>query len=247
MTGKKLKFSFIIPTLNEEKLLPGILKQICNEELKSQYDYEVIVSDGGSNDNTVEIALQFADKVTVHDSENMQNIAEGRNRGAKLAAGENLIFINADVLLQNVDSFFNYINIHFINSTFLAMTTFVKIFPVEEVFIDKFFHFFFNHYFYILNFVGIGMGRGECQVIRASVFQKLNGYREDIAAGEDFNMFVRIRKLGTVLYAKDIFVFESPRRFRKLGYLTITGTWIKNGFSVLIRNKAISKIWEQVR
>lgn len=247
MTGKKLKFSFIIPTLNEERLLPAILKQICNEELKSKYDYEVIVSDGGSNDNTVEIALQFADKVTVHDSENLQNIAEGRNRGAKLAAGENLIFINADVLLQNVDSFFNYINIHFINSEFLAMTTFVKIFPAEEVFIDKFFHFFFNHYFYILNFVGIGMGRGECQVIRASVFQKLNGYREDIAAGEDFNMFVRIRKLGTVLYAKDIFVFESPRRFRKLGYLTITGTWIKNGFSVLIRNKAISKIWEQVR
>lgn len=247
MTGNILKFSFVIPTLNEEKLLPAILKQICVEELKSKFDYEVIVSDGGSTDKTVQVALKFADKVTVHSSENLQNIAEGRNRGAKLAAGENIIFINADVLIQNVDSFFNYINMKFINSEFLAMTTFVKIFPAEEIFIDKFFHFFFNHYFYLLNFIGIGMGRGECQVIRAPVFQKLNGYREDIAAGEDFNMFVRIRKLGKVLYARDIFVFESPRRFRKLGYLNITSTWVKNGFSVLIRNKAISKIWEQVR
>jgi len=247
LTGKILKFSFVIPTLNEEKLLPDLLKQICVEELKSKYDYEVIVSDGGSNDKTVEVALKFADKVTVHSSDNLQNIAEGRNRGAKLAAGENLIFINADVLLQNVDTFFNYINKNFKYSEFLAMTTFVKIFPSEEKIIDKFFHFFFNHYFYILNFIGIGMGRGECQVVRASVFQKLDGYREDIAAGEDFNLFVRIRRLGKVLYAKDIFVFESPRRFRKLGYLNITGTWVKNGFSVLLRNKAISKIWEQVR
>jgi len=37
----------VIPTLNEEKLLPDLLKQICVEELKSKYDYEVIVSDGG--------------------------------------------------------------------------------------------------------------------------------------------------------------------------------------------------------
>lgn len=247
MIGNILKFSFVIPTLNEEKLLPAVLKQICVKELKSKYDYEVIVSDGGSSDKTVEVALKFADRVTVHSSANLQNIAEGRNRGAKLASGENLIFINADVLLENVDSFFCYVNSYFINSEFLAMTTFVRIFPTEEKFIDKLFHFCFNHYFYLLNFIGIGMGRGECQVIRASVFNNLNGYREDIAAGEDFNMFVRIRKLGKILYASDLFVFESPRRFRKLGYINITSTWIKNGFSVLIRNKAISKIWEQVR
>lgn len=242
-----MRFSFIIPALNEEKLLPDVLNQVCDEKLKAKYDYEVIVSDGGSKDRTVEIAIQFADKVTVHTSEIVQSIAEGRNRGAKLAQGENLIFINADVLLQNVNSFFGYINSKFIQSEFLAMTTFVKIFPDEENLLDKIFHFCYNHYFWLLNFTGVGMGRGECQVIRKNIFEELHGYREDIAAGEDFNMFVRIRKRGKVLYANNIFVFESPRRFRKLGYFNITWTWIKNGLSVLIRNKAISKIWEEVR
>lgn len=242
-----MKYSFIIPALNEEKLLPDVLRLICDENLKVKYDYEVIVSDGGSKDRTVETALQFADKVTVHSSEILQNIAEGRNRGAKLAEGDNLIFINADVLLENVDSFFEYLNSKFVLSEYLAMTTFVKIFPDEETPIDKIFHFCYNHYFNLLNISGVGMGRGECQVIRKNIFEELNGYKEDIAAGEDFNMFVRIRRLGKILYAKDIIVFESPRRFRKLGYCNITWTWIKNGFSVFFRNKAISKNWEEVR
>ncbi|MEK6570659.1 MAG: glycosyltransferase, partial [Bacteroidota bacterium] len=49
--------SVIIPTLNEEKIIGKMLSQFSNE-LIEKYDLELILSDGGSTDLTVEIAQQ---------------------------------------------------------------------------------------------------------------------------------------------------------------------------------------------
>ncbi len=242
-----MKYSIIIPTLNEEKLLPNLLKQLSDLNIKKKYDYEVIVSDGGSNDHTVDIALEFADTVKVHLDNCKQNIASGRNYGASFAQGEVLIFINGDILIPHLEDFFNFINNKFFSSNYLAMTCKVKVFPEEEILSDKIFHFIYNSYFRLLNNIGVGMGRGECQIIRKNVFQNVNGYNEKLAAGEDFDIFRNIRKLGKVLYTMDICVYESPRRFRKLGYKNVTLSWLRNGFSVFLKNKSISKEWEQVR
>lgn len=242
-----VKYSIIVPTLNEEKLLGNLLKQINQPTLKERYSYEVIVSDGGSSDNTVEIALKYSDIVKVHCKSSRQNIAEGRNIGANFASGEVLIFLNADVMLSDLDKFFTYLNNQFRNSNYLAMSCFVKIFPSEENSADKFFHSIYNRYFRLLNFLGVGMGRGECQIIKRNVYDKMNGYNEELAAGEDFELFKRIRKTGKILYSKDIYIYESPRRFRTLGYRNVTYVWIQNGLSVFFRNAAISKEWKQIR
>ncbi len=242
-----MKYSVIIPTLNEEKLLPNLLKLLSNQELKKRFEYEVVVSDGGSKDNTVDIAANLADIVKVHKNSVKQNIAAGRNCGAKFANGKILIFINGDVIIPQLEKFFEYLESKFLDSNYLAMTCKVKIFPEEEILSDKLFHIGYNSYFRLLNNIGIGMGRGECQVIRKEVFQKVEGYNEKLAAGEDFDLFRKVRKLGKILYAKDICVYESPRRFRKLGYRGVTLSWVRNGFSVLFKNKSISKEWEQVR
>jgi len=242
-----VKYSIIVPTLNEEKMLPNLLKQISQTTLKGRYNYEVIVSDGGSSDNTVEIAMKYSDIVKVHCNSYRQNIAEGRNVGASFAKGEVLIFLNADVMLSDPDKFFQFLNNSFCKSKYLAMSCFVKIFPSEENAADKFFHTIYNRYFRLLNFLGVGMGRGECQIIRREVFDKMNGYDEKLAAGEDFELFKRIRKAGKILYSKAVYIFESPRRFRTLGYRNVTYVWIQNGLSVFFKNTAISKEWEQIR
>jgi hypothetical protein len=98
-----------------------------------------------------------------------------------------------------------------------------------------------------MNNAGIGMGRGECHIIWKKVFDELGGYNETFIAGEDFDLYRRIRKKGNILYTGKLWVFESPRRFRKKGYLTVTWMWVKNGLSVWFKKKSISKIWEQVR
>jgi glycosyltransferase involved in cell wall biosynthesis len=242
-----LKYSIIIPALNEEKLLPGILDQLNDPLLKKKFDYEIIVSDGGSKDNTIEIALKIADVIKIHNKDYKQNIAQGRNEGAKLAKGEIFIFLNGDIHLLSVIDFFSFVDNMFYNSNYLAMTCVVKVFPEEEILSDRLFHWVYNTYFKLLNKIGIGMGRGECQVIRKSIFRKVNGNNEQMAAGEDFDLFRRIEKYGKILFTDKILVYESPRRYRKLGYMGVSWSWLKNGLSVLFKNRSISNEWEQVR
>jgi glycosyltransferase involved in cell wall biosynthesis len=242
-----LKYSIIIPALNEEKLLPNLLKLLTENGKNKKYDYEIIVSDGGSKDCTIEIANTYADTVNIHSKPGRQNIAMGRNCGAGSARGDIFIFINADVIIPDIDYFFKFLNTRFSPSNNLAMTCKVKVFPEEEILLDKLYHTGYNSYFRLLNNWGVGMGRGECQVIRREVFNQVNGYSELLAAGEDFDLFRRIRKLGKILFTTEVCVYESPRRFRKFGYKGVTFSWIKNGFSVLFRNKSLSKEWEQVR
>jgi glycosyltransferase involved in cell wall biosynthesis len=240
-------YSIIIPTLNEEKLLPGLLKQLSNLDLKAKYNYEIIISDGGSKDNTIEIALLNSDIVKVHSDKLAQNIAKGRNEGAKYASGSILIFFNGDVLLPGTVDFFIYLEKNFVNCNYAAMTCKVKVFPDEEKFSDILFHFVYNKYFQVLNILGIGMGRGECQVIKKEYFLKAGGNNESLEAGEDFDLFKRIRKFGKILFANDLCIYESPRRYRKIGYSGVTWSWIKNSVSIIFRNRSISKEWEQVR
>lgn len=244
---KLVKYSIIIPTVNEENLLPNLLKQLNDEKLKNKYEYEIIISDGGSTDNTLAVAGKFADKILSKEDQKNQNIATGRNVGAKSASGELLIFLNGDVIFNNVYKFFDYLENKFYKSNYLAFTCDVWIYPNEERLSDKLFHTIYNNYFCLLNYFGVGMGRGECQVIRKNVFAKMGGYNENCAAGEDFELFKRIRKLGSILFSKKVFVYESPRRFRKLGYLNVTLSWIANSFSVIFFKKSLHSEWEQVR
>ena len=117
-----MEFSIIIPTLNEEKVLPKLLKQLSDKELKSKYNFEIIVSDGGSTDNTALIANKYANKVIIHNNTDKQNISEGRNTGAEIANGNIFIFMNGDVLLDSADYFFDRIQKKYVNTNYLAMT-----------------------------------------------------------------------------------------------------------------------------
>ncbi len=242
------KISVIIPTLNEEKLLAGSLKQFT-PELKKRFGIEIIVSDGASNDGTLAIAAEFADLIAIHDDiSHRQTIAEGRNRGAALASGEILVFLNADTQIPNITAFFDHIVMRMsIDPALSALAVKVEVIPEERRFSDRLFHGFFNQYVRYLNLFGIGMGRGECQIVRASSFESLHGYDEKLSAGEDFEFFKRIHYFGKLKYDGKLLVYESPRRYRKYGYVKVYSDWIKNGVSVLLRNKSVSQVWEEVR
>lgn len=216
-------------------------------KLKKRYEYEIIISDGGSVDNTLAIAQQFADKIITKENDATQNIASGRNIGAKSASGDFLFFLNGDVHFHDAFIFFEYLEKKFVNSDYLAFTCYVWIYPEEEEVSDKIFHTIYNTYFWLLNGVGVGMGRGECQIIRKEIFIKAGGYNEKCAAGEDFELFKRIRKIGKILFAKEISVYESPRRFRRFGYLGVSLSWIANSFSVIFKKRSMHSRWEQVR
>jgi rSAM/selenodomain-associated transferase 2/rSAM/selenodomain-associated transferase 1 len=82
--------SIIIPTLNEEAGLPGLLTQLLRER-----GIEIIVADGGSSDATCQLAEAAGVRVI------RANKGRGRqmNAGAALARGEVLLFLHADARL----------------------------------------------------------------------------------------------------------------------------------------------------
>jgi glycosyltransferase involved in cell wall biosynthesis len=238
--------SVIIPALNEEKLISSTLSQFT-PQLKQKYNIEVIVSDGGSTDSTLKFISETADKIIEAQPGKKQNIPIGRNIGASQASGEYYYFVNADTRFQDTDSFFQKTIIALTDSKISALTCRIRVFPDEEKFKDKLFHFCYNNYVFILNKLGIGMGRGECQIVRKSIFEKVHGYNESIPAGEDFDLYRRIRKIGKIKYLRDVTVYESPRRYRKFGYAKVFWNWTENSISVFLRSKAISGNWEAVR
>lgn len=240
--------SVIIPTRNEEKLLGDCLKQFT-PELKERFGIEVIVSDGGSTDATVAIAEKNADHIAIHENTlHRQTIAEGRNSGAALSSGEILVFLNADTKIPNIVQFFALILARMKSDLSLqALAVKVQVMPEERIFSDKLFHGYFNQYIRFVNFFGIGIGRGECQIVRRTVFNTIQGYDKNLPAGEDFDLYKRIKSIGKIKYDGNLLVYESPRRYRKYGYVKVYSEWIRNGFSVLFRKKASSKVWEEVR
>ncbi len=238
--------SVIIPTLNEGKLIQKCASQF-SAGVKEKYKIELIISDGGSTDNTIKLAEDSADVVITAKPGEKQNISIGRNAGAKAAKGKFLYFINADTRLENVEHFFTRTLDALSAENVAALTFKIKVFPEEEKLFDKFFHISYNNYIRCLNYLGIGMGRGECQVVKAEYFRKVCGYNEYLAAGEDYDLYRRLIKTGKIKFLKDIIVFESPRRYRQRGYPKVFWDWTLNAASVMFRGKAVSEKWEEVR
>ncbi len=242
------KISLVIPTLQEAKIL-GNLSKIYTDKFRKKYNFELIISDGGSTDGTIEIAKSFADKVVIHKGNYRQTIAEGRNKGAENAIGDVIVFINADTYPEDLDYFFqqilNWTNDK--NSKYGAIACAVYGFPDEIQLTDKIFYSIHNKFVNFLNIIKLGMGRGECQIVRKDLFEQVNGYNSQIVAGEDFDLFHRISKITKVKFAPNIKVLESPRRFRKYGYLRTLSYWLLNALTIMFFGKSFSKEWETIR
>jgi glycosyltransferase involved in cell wall biosynthesis len=242
-----LKYSIIIPTLNEEKLLPKLLEQLTQKEIKEKYELEIIVSDSGSKDRTISIAESYNCKVIKFQNGDICNIAFGRYIGAKNSSGKILVFLNADIIIDNPIKMFSVIEGKFNQSNFVGMTCPIKVFPDSEKMVDKLFSYFMNHYVQLLNLLGIGMMRGECQIIKRSVYDEVGGYNFNLYAGEDFELSTRIRKNGKILFSKDFVIYESPRRYHTWGYLKIILSWFLNSISSWFLKKSFNKKWEEIR
>ena len=240
------RFSVIVPTLNEVKLLGATLAQF-ERHLRDEHGVEVIVSDGGSTDGTLEVAHAAADSVVEHAGPTRQNIAQGRNAGAKIARGDVLIFVNADTRFAAPDGFFTAIGARMADPRCNAIAFPVTVFPEERRLGDILFHTVHNAYFHFLNVIGVGMGRGECHVVRRTSFERIRGYDAAFTAGEDFDLYRRLRRLGPIPFLGSCMVYESPRRYRKYGYPRVVWDWFRNAISVMFAKKSVSDVWEQVR
>lgn len=237
--------SLIIPTLNEAKVISKTLAGLDND-IKTKYNVEVIISDGGSTDGTQELVRKLGVRLVEADESKVQNIAVGRNAGAELANGQVLIFLDADTYPESWSKLFEGAIKIVDNKKLVAGTVSVEISPEERKFKDIIWQNLFNLVFFCENAIGIGMGRGNCQIVRTDAFRRIGGYNINLAAAEDYDLYRRLTKIGKIKILWHVVVYESPRRFRKYGYLKVVWWWTLNGASVLFKNRAWSKKWKRV-
>jgi glycosyltransferase involved in cell wall biosynthesis len=88
--------SFIVPAYNEELLIGRTLAAIHAAARETGESYEVIVVDDGSTDRTVKVAGECGARVV---TVQYRQIGRTRNAGARVAAGEILVFVDADTLI----------------------------------------------------------------------------------------------------------------------------------------------------
>ena len=192
-----LNISVIIPTLNEERFLGNLLNQL------KQFDenVEIIISDGGSTDKTLEIAESFNVKIV----KGRKGRGEQLNRGAKIANGNIFVFQHADTLLP--DNAFELIKNHFKeDGNYVA--TYRLGFDRESVT--------YKFYTYLTKFDSIFTTFGDQTiVVRKEFFETVgrfpnNPIFEDVA-------FLRKARKQTGIVKLPANVITSARRFNKNG------------------------------
>ena len=88
------KFSIIIPVYNVEKYIKKCLDSVFAQTEK---DYEVIVVNDGTKDNSMDIVKNYDVKIV---NQKNQGLSEARNTGLKNAKGEYILFLDSDDYIE---------------------------------------------------------------------------------------------------------------------------------------------------
>lgn len=192
-----------MPVLNEAATLRSTLTRMnlsVNEEL--------IIVDGGSNDNTISIAREFTDSVFRTKS----GRANVMNYGAKKAAGSILLFLHADCVLPSGG--FEEIRKTLNNPDISAGAFFLEINHPKPVF--RIIEFGSN-----LRSRATSLLYGDQGIfLRKEDFDRIGGFA-DIPLMEDIEISRRLKKMGKVVLVKPP-VKASPRRWLEEGVLYTT-------------------------
>jgi hypothetical protein len=198
-----MHISIIIPTLNEATPITQTLRST-----RTGSDVEVIVVDGGSRDQTVELAESLGAKVLTSSA----GRARQMNMGAGIATGDVLLFLHADTRLPA--GFEEHIR-HILTQPGIAAGAFelkldspLRRFRIIERLVN-----WRSRY--------LRMPYGDQAIfVRADLFSELGGY-PDIPLMEDVAMVRRLGKRGRVAIAPAS-VVTSARRWKTLGILKTT-------------------------
>lgn len=217
-----MRISVIIPTLNEEEDLPVLLDSLSKQSCR---DFEVIVADAGSSDNTVKIAKKYKARVVPG---GMPGV--GRNRGAEVAEGQYLFFLDADVrlppdFLQNAADE--------MDERFLDLAT-CEFHPDSELKLDDIMFRFAN--------LSVKMNQdlnpraaGFCIFITRRLFRRIGGFDESLKLAEDHDLVQRASRFRPLRVLRNAYLKVSVRRLEKEGRFSLIQKYLKVEMHLLFK------------
>ena len=99
MNNPHPKFSIITVTYNAGKVLEDTIQSVVFQTYRNM---EYIIVDGGSTDNTLDVAHKYQERISKVISEPDKGLYDAMNKGIRMATGDYLCFLNAgDELHEN--------------------------------------------------------------------------------------------------------------------------------------------------
>lgn len=219
-----MKLSIVIPTKNEEVLLPKLLKSIREQTFQ---DFEVIVADAKSTDKTRSIAASYGAHVVDGGMP-----GPGRNRGAAMAQGEIVVFFDADVVLPTREFLGDCMNE--MSARVLDAAT-CRVYAYDGKMIDRALHGAYNAYTIATERIR-PHAPGFCLFAKRSVHEDIHGFDEDVVFAEDHDYVQRAKRKGyTFGILRKHMINASVRRMEKEGRTKVVFKYVFSEFFMLTK------------
>ena len=193
-----MKVSIVVPAFNEEALLVGSLAAV-RKAMRAFDHAELIVCDNNSTDRTAETARAAGAKVVF---EPVNQIARARNAGAAAASGDWLLFVDAD----------SYPTMELFEEEKAAMGSGClaggATVALESA--DRTIRFWVAAW----NFLSrrARWAAGSFIFCEAAAFRRLGGFSQDLYAGEEIDLFRRLKRLARAQRRKIVILHRNPLR-----------------------------------
>jgi glycosyltransferase involved in cell wall biosynthesis len=219
--------SVIIPAKNARSYIEKCILAVRENSYPSEKT-ELIVVDNGSTDSTTEISSRLADKVLT-----MQEgtISAARNKGASVARGEILAFLDADCipvpgwLSAGVNTVLEYKGLVGANYSV----------PENPVWIESVW--FRNCHQEVMEVHHLPAGN---LFISAELFNSIAGFNESLITGEDSELCTRVKKIAPVVSNPDISVIHLGNPKTLLQHFK-REIWLGLGGAYLYRDGRVNK------
>lgn len=196
-----MSVSIIIPILNEENIIERLISHLNN----LQGEFEVIFSDGGSSDNTLDIIKNISNYKIVHST---RGRAKQLNNAAKESKYDILLFLHADSILERdvlikIENFIKNNNrVGCLKIRFDSKNILMHICG------------FFSNLRVKLRRIAFG---DQGIFIEKKLFYDI-GMFDDIALMEDYKLSIKLKKVCPIKFI-DSYIVSSARRFEKNGII----------------------------
>lgn len=203
--------SIIIPAYNEEKTLAATLESLVKQTAERQF--EVIVVNNASTDQTGEIARSFLNKLDLKIiDEPVKGRGVARFSGCRAARGEIFLFTDADTVLP----------INWVEALVAPLAPGVVGVTGTSQITDcsRFADLFFKWFQPVLTklarlFLGYYWLAGFNSSVTREAYEAAGGFNVNLNAFEDTDLGKRVAKIGKVVCVWNCPVVFSGRRFKK--------------------------------
>ncbi|SHK46014.1 Glycosyltransferase involved in cell wall bisynthesis [Marinobacter antarcticus] len=223
-------FSVIMPCFNSEGYISESIESVLQQ---TEEDFELVVVDDFSTDNSRKIIQRFAgqdDRVIYTQNTRTRGASGARNHGAHIARGEWLCFLDSDDIfreycLENRRKCIELSSINFFSSDFYRWTSNSKLIPQSVANIH------WKHYFSQPDIDGLVEITNPIEVflegvvawtgavtLRKSLFIELNGFFEGLKRAEDHHLWLRC-----IALTKTIGLIKKPDVLYRIRYDGLSG------------------------